>query len=97
MTALSGDARERLAEVAWGVIVASQREGVVNPSVIAHAIAGNLMPVVAEHVAAELDLVAVLTVPAEDTAEDVREALFRRADYLRAAVLAPPTTERTTP
>jgi hypothetical protein len=40
---------ERLAEHAWGVLVAAMRMGVPDLSVVAHAIAGNLRPVVQEY------------------------------------------------
>ena len=96
MTAVDVDAldklRDEFAELVWGVLVAAgMRDGTraPSPSVIAHAIVGNLLPVVDrianERAAAALELAGVLTVPSQDTSEEVREALFRRADALRAS------------
>lgn len=49
MTALppAGHLRDELAELAWGVLVVCQREGVTDLNVIAHSLVGNQLPVVA--------------------------------------------------
>lgn len=60
------------------------------------ALINALLPTVLALAAAELELAAVLTVPSEDTSEEVREALFRRADTLRADALAPADDRETT-
>lgn len=60
--------------------------GIGDAIVTAHAIARNQAPVVARFAAQravqELELAGVLTIPSQDTSEEVREALFRRADEI---------------
>lgn len=80
-----------------------QRGVYTDESTAAHRrhVADALLPVVErianEWAAEALELAAVLTVPSQDTAEDVREALFRRAEELRAATSTEETAEPSTP
>lgn len=65
--------------------------------VVAAEVEARVQAAAVQRAAEELELAAVLTVPSQDTSEEVREALLRRADDLRAgaAVVAQPTTGAT--
>jgi hypothetical protein len=84
---MNSQVHDTLAEQAWGVLVAAGM-ATGDAIVTAHAIARNQAPVVArlvtQRAAYELELAGVLTVPSQDTSEEVREALFRRADEIAA-------------
>lgn len=80
--------RDQLAVEAWGVLIAAGVHSFADANNVAHAIVGNLLPLVAAErrrfAAEELELVALLTVSGEDAPQDIREALFDRAAALRA-------------
>lgn len=90
--AMNDGIRDRLAEQAWGVLVAAARDGVTDPNLLAHAIVGNQLPVVRQLIADELrrmagelvkdgrpDLTHIAAVEAVSAAADMLDA---RADAI---------------